>query len=94
MCGGKNLFGNMNSCLQYNIEDNDWKEISPMAEQRLYAKASLDEDGNLWVVGGTHENTVSLTTEVYLYEEKRWTRGYELPQSLRDTGIESHCIVR
>ena len=84
----------MNTCFKYEFQENDWTVISNMMVPRLFAKSSLDEDGNLWVMGGTHESTASLTTEVYIYEENRWTRGYELPASLRDTGIESHCTVR
>ena len=68
-----------------------------MAHARSYASAVLNEDGNIWILGGTAEDQASDTTEVYEYAprgEGRWRKGPQLPPDYRDTGIESHCTVR
>ena len=84
----------MNNCFEYLIDANYWLEIDPLDEPRKSPTSSLDEDGNLWVMGGTTGGSSAITTEVYIYERQTWTRGYDLPPALRDTGIESHCTVR
>ena len=71
--------------------------IKSMAHARSYASAVLNEDGNLWILGGTAEDQASDTTEVYEYAprgEGIWRKGPQLPPDYRDTGIESHCTVR
>ena len=68
-----------------------------MAHARSYASAVLNQDGNLWILGGTAEDQASDTTEVYEYAprgEGIWRKGPQLPPDYRDTGIESHCTVR
>ena len=70
-----------------------------MAHARSFASAVLNEDGNLWILGGADANQdkASDTTEVYEYAprgEGRWRQGPQLPPDYRDTGIESHCTVR
>ena len=71
--------------------------IKPMSQKRFYASSVLDENGDIWVLGGTAENNQSDSTEVYVYKPKgegSWRKGVPLPQDFRDTGIESHCTVR
>lgn len=71
--------------------------ITPMEQQRVYASSVLDQEGNMWVTGGNYENNASDSTEVYEYKPKgagKWRKGYPLPKSYRNTGIESHCTVR
>ena len=98
VCGGKNDiigYGNINKCLEYQIEKNEWKEIATMNQPRYRASSTLDNDGFLWVLGGTHDNSSTLlSTEVYFSDQKRWRDGYPLPPALRDTGIDSQCTVR
>ena len=71
--------------------------IKPMNHKRYYASSVLDENGNIWVMGGTAEDAASDTTEIYEYKPKGhgvWRKGPQLPGDYRDTGIESHCTVR
>ena len=69
-----------------------------MLEKRYYSSSVLDQNGNLWVLGGTHNSTNSDSTEVYEYKPApkmgKWRKGYPLPTELRDTGLESQCAVR
>ena len=98
VCGGKNDvpgYGDIKACLEYQFGENRWKEIAPMQQPRFRAASTLDNNGFLWVLGGTHDvSSNPLTTEVYLSNQKRWTIGNPLPPALRDTGIESQCTVR
>ena len=68
-----------------------------MAKNRSRSTSVLDEEGNMWVMGGTYEDGASDSTEVYVYQPKGtgyWRKGKPLPPDYRDTGIESHCTVR
>ena len=99
VCGGKNdIPGDsqvIKKCLEYQIGQNQWKEIASMKQPRFRAASTLDKDGFLWVLGGTHDNSSNLlTTEVYFPNQKLWRNGYAMPPALRDTGIVSQCTVR
>ena len=98
VCGGKNDipgYGTINTCLEYQFGENRWKEIAPMQQPRFRASSTLNNNGDLWVLGGTHDvSSNPLTTEVYLSNQKRWNIGNPLPPALRDTGIDSQCTVR
>ena len=69
-----------------------------MTHKRYYAASVMDDKGNMWVLGGTHDSKNADSTEIYQYRPKprhgRWRKGYPLPADLRDTGISSHCAVR
>ena len=73
-----------------------------MTEPRQNSASTLDENGNMWVIGGLASNDKnqtdnSISTEVYEYRIEGtgvWKKGYELPSILRDTGIQSHCVVK
>ena len=69
-----------------------------MTHARSYASAVLNENGDIWILGGTAEDQASDSTEVYEYAprgEGRWRKGPQLPAYYRgDIGIESHCTVR
>ena len=76
--------------------------MQEMNEKRYLAASVLDEDDNMWVLGGYEDTdpsevTTSKTTEVFQYSppprQGRWRRGSPLPSSLRDTGLESHCAL-
>ena len=70
----------------------------PSMEQRRYrASAVLNQEGDIWVFGGVSANTSSRSTEVYKYRPNgkgEWRKGEPLPETFRDTGIESHCTIR
>ncbi len=69
-----------------------------MTQKRYRAATVLNEDGDMWVLGGTYDSTASEATEVFRYQARTnsgsWTRGRPLPDDLRDSGIESHCVVQ
>ena len=68
-----------------------------MEQRRYRASAVLNRDGDIWVFGGVSANTSSRSTEVYKYlpnGEGTWTNGEPLPETFRDTGVESHCTIR
>ena len=73
--------------------------IPGMKHTRFYASSVLNEDGDMWVIGGAApgSDNASDTTEVYTYLPRgkgKWRTGPALPPAYRDTGIESHCTVR
>ena len=95
VCGGQNADGPINNCFQYDIFKDEWNEIDGLSEPRNFASSSLTPNGDLWVLGGTHDiNTNPLKTEVYDSDRKSWRLGFDLPGALRDTGIDSHCTMR
>ncbi len=68
-----------------------------MTQKRYYSSSVLNEDGDMWVLGGIASDIASDTTEVYAYKpngEGVWKKGPPLPPDYKDTGIESHCTVR
>ena len=69
-----------------------------MNEKRYLATAVLNEDGHMWVFGGTSNSKAAQSTEVFHYNPRngqgRWQRANPLPADLRDSGLESHCSVR
>ena len=68
-----------------------------MDQRRYRASAVLNENGDMWVIGGVSLNSSSDSTEVYEYLPKgegKWRKGTPLPPAFRDTGIESHCTIR
>ena len=97
VCGGKNDIpglGYIDKCLEYQIGQNEWKEIAAMEQPRFRASSTLDKNGFLWILGGIHNSNPLRTTEVYFSNQKRWRDGYQLPPALKDTGIDSQCTVR
>ena len=68
-----------------------------MEQRRYRASAVLNRDGDIWVFGGVSANKSSRGTEVYNYLPNgygTWTKGQPLPETFRDTGVESHCTIR
>lgn len=68
-----------------------------MIEKRHGAASVIDENGNLWVLGGTYDSKSADSTEIYDYKSNgrgTWKQSYPLPGVLRDTGLDSHCAVR
>ena len=68
-----------------------------MTYARSYASAVLNENDDIWILGGTAEDQASDSTEVYEYAprgEGRWKKGPQLPKDYENIGIESHCTVR
>ena len=68
-----------------------------MEFKRFYASSVLNDNGDMWVLGGTALNNASDTSEVYAYQPRgkgQWQKGPPLPPDYRDTGLESHCTVR
>ena len=62
----------------------------------MRAAAVMNEEGNMWVIGGTSDDSGLNGTEVYHDGSNgtgKWTQGPMLPVGLRG-GIESHCTVR
>ena len=61
------------------------------------AAATIDQDGNMWVIGGQNHQDDGLTsTEVYDYQPKgtgKWRKGPRIPIDLPG-GLDSHCVVR
>merc|ERR1719357_1631027 len=53
VCGGKNTRGNVESCFEFDSNDNRWRQIGNMAQKRFRATSVLDERGDLWVMGGS-----------------------------------------
>ncbi len=97
VCGGKNVFDNLNSCWEYDLTTNLWLQNPPMLEKRYRGESVLDLKGDLWVLGGTYDSTSSDSTEIYEFDyqgQGKWINGQPLPGILRDTGLESFCAVR
>ena len=69
--------------------------MKDMREERYYATTVLNDDGNMWVMGGYAGNNPKKATEIFKYKapprKGRWKKGKPLPADLRDSGIESHC---
>eukprot|EP00094_Tigriopus_californicus_P006154 TCALIF_05926-PA protein Name:"Similar to snk Serine protease snake (Drosophila melanogaster)" AED:0.19 eAED:0.19 QI:0/0.83/0.71/0.85/0.66/0.71/7/188/824 len=99
VCGGKNGDDNLNTCHKYLPLDNDWikspvsGELPNMLEPRFYAGSALDEQGNMWVLGGSKGGASADSTEVFNFRSKRWQPGRPLPGYYRDSGLNSHCVV-
>jgi hypothetical protein len=72
--------------------------MASMTHKRYQAASVLDDRGDIWVLGGTHDSRAADTTEVFQYQSPprkgRWRKGRPLPADLRDSGISSHCAVR
>ena len=73
--------------------------IPKMTNQRFLATSVLNENGDIWVIGGISagKRVFSDSTEVYKYKprgEGQWLKGAPIPDDYRDTGIVSHCTVR
>ena len=68
-----------------------------MKKTRNRAASTIDQDGNMWVIGGENHNDAGLrSTEVYDYQPKgtgKWRKGPKIPRDLPG-GLDSHCIVR
>jgi len=73
----------------YRVDD-----IPPMTLKRHYAASVLDENGDMWVLGGFDGPQSAGTTEIFQFSSRRWRRGRPLPSELRDSGISSQCAVR
>eukprot|EP00095_Tigriopus_kingsejongensis_P000444 maker-scaffold492_size156171-snap-gene-0.17 protein:Tk00444 transcript:maker-scaffold492_size156171-snap-gene-0.17-mRNA-1 annotation:"AT19278p" len=98
-CGGKNGDDNLNTCYQYDTLANDWiksptSKLPSMLEKRYLAGSSLDERGDLWVLGGSNGAGAADSTEIFDFKSKTWKRGKPLPSYYRDSGLNSHCVVR
>ena len=68
-----------------------------MVERRYRASSVLNQNGDMWVLGGVSGNSSLDYTEVYEYLPKgkgRWRTGAPLPPAYRDSGLESHCTIR
>ena len=72
--------------------------MTSMKHKRYLAAAVLDNDDNMWVLGGTANSKPAEGTEIFRYQPpprtSRWRRGRPLPEDLRDSGLQSHCAVR
>lgn len=68
-----------------------------MSTNRYYASSVINQDKNMWVIGGAGKNDEALrSTEIYDYKPNgkgRWKAGPNLPSDLVG-GLESHCSVR
>ena len=68
-----------------------------MSTERYYPSSVINQDGNIWVIGGTGKDDNGLrSTEIYEYQPKgkgRWKMGPNIPKELVG-GLESHCSVR
>jgi N-acetylneuraminic acid mutarotase len=105
VCGGLNGDGDQKNCYEWDFMVNRWKSkkrhpndgIKPMKTARDRAAATIDQDGNIWVIGGQNAETEGLTTtEIYDYQTKgtgKWREGPEIPNDLPG-GLDSHCVVR
>ena len=71
--------------------------MPPMNTKRSRAAAVINDQGNMWVIGGTNGEVDGLnSTEIYEYIPKgkgKWKKGPDLPPGL-EGGLESHCAVR
>ncbi len=95
LCGGKSGATNIKKCQTYEPLSNTWlKNTTSMHHKRHRAASVLDEDGNMWVLGGIDGSDSADSTEVFDFASRRWTRGYPMPSELRDSGLSSHCAVR
>ncbi len=68
--------------------------MEPMQEARHYAASVLNENGDLWVLGGVNGSNAADSTEIYEFDYSRWRKGRPLPSGLRDSGVAYHCAVR
>lgn len=93
-CGGKNGDDNRRTCYQYDPPGNVWTRMADMLEKRHQASSVLDENGNIWILGGVDGSSAADSTELYDYRRRRWRKGKPLPSELRDSGLSSHCTVR
>ena len=65
-----------------------------MTNERYYGSSVLTPEGDLWVLGGTHNSKTADSTEVLEYKPRdesaepkgRFRKGFPLPTELRDTG--------
>lgn len=88
VCGGLNAFEFLDKCYEFDSTSNRWNPMAPMTYKRNSAAAVLDEDDNMWVLGGSStSDKAAPSTEIYQYRSKRWRRGRPMPSSLRDTGL-------
>ena len=68
-----------------------------MTQKRSYGSASLNQDGNLWMIGGSSDKEDGISTEIYGYKPKgngRWKKGPTFPRNYGYSGIDSQCTVK
>ena len=67
---------------------------------RHFATAELDNDGNMWMIGGrkilsdSDVSDAAPDSEVYKIDSKEWIPDVPLPKELKDGGVTDHCTVR
>ena len=67
---------------------------------RHFATAELDNDGNMWMIGGRkiHNDfdvsNAAPDSEVYKIDSKEWIPNAPLPEELKHGGVTDHCTVR
>lgn len=84
VCGGQNGEDVQNKCYRYDPVRNKWdNKTAPMIHRRKNADSVIDENGNLWMLGGAFGSDNSDSTEIYNFDRNSWTRGKPLPPFLR-----------
>ena len=71
--------------------------MQPMTQKRSYGSAALDQDGNLWMIGGSSDKDEDMSTEIYKYKPKGkggWKKGPTFPMGYGFSGIDSQCTVK
>ncbi len=64
-----------------------------MKYKRNRAAAVLNEEGDLWVIGGINGSDSAYSTEIFDFRRRRWREGTPLPNGLHQSGISSHCAI-
>ncbi len=64
-----------------------------MLHKRNRATSVLNEDGDLWVIGGIDGSDSAFSTEIFDFKTRKWREGTPLPLDLQESGISSHCTV-
>ena len=101
VCGGESDIefaqNVQNICRRYDVISNKWIEMEHrMISPRRAAASTVNQDGDLWIIGGDDGNGPVGTSEILknIDGEWKWQDGPALPKEVQGSGLSNHCVVK